>query len=131
MQVKLKQAEQFFGMFFAPDYLRGNLKQFAEQFSNVMFEWTLSRSLLEAGWSAEKLHSRRTHVRTLMNTWWQFVAKAFLAAEIVEKQLGQGSCTTDRFWTAWNEISKDRREFDELIKGISGTEQELYLRLMV
>jgi hypothetical protein len=127
---QLPEAEKFFQMFFAPDRLKGDLHKFAKQLSSVMFEWTLSRSLLNAGWSVEKLHSRRNHVRGLMNNWWQYVAKAFLTAEIVEMRLGSGSCSTDHFWIEWNEISKCPDIFNEYIQSISGTDIEMYLRLL-
>ena len=126
----LRECEDHFEKFFVPEASHGKFRAFAGQFSRVMFEWTLSRSLLDSGWSQEKLNSKRPHARSMMATWWEFIVKAFIVADMIDAEYGKGHCTQERFWPTWNKLSKDPELVVNVMKEITGTEQELHLRLM-
>jgi len=65
-----------------------------------------------------------------MATWWEFVVKAFIVADMIDAEYGEGHCTQEGFWPKWNEFSKDPELVGNVMKEITGTEHELHFRLL-
>lgn len=130
-QDDLRMCEKNFDAFFVPEGSSGKFRSFADQMSSILFEWSLSRMLLDSGWSRSKLREKREHVLPLMEKWWQHIAKSFYVAQSVEEAFGDMSCTQSRFWLEWNRQSEDPSAFKKLLDSISDTEAELYFKLLV